>query len=163
MFSITFAASAVLISGARYTVVTSPYTRHSISVVFASIPNTIFFRSLQGMLIIIRVDSLRGVPDKKPFSQTIHSIDYRRDKFDINSCLTLNNMTLKFKVELIQEPDGGYIANVPALPGCHTQGDSFDEVIENVKDAIQLNMDVLSEESTISHTNTHSQIVEVSI
>ena len=40
-------------------------------------------------------------------------------------------MTLKFKVELIQEPDGGYIAHVPALPGCHTQGDSFDEVAHN--------------------------------
>ena len=66
-------------------------------------------------------------------------------------------MTLKFKVELIQEPDGGYIAHVPALPGCHTQGDSFDEVIENVKDAIQLYMDVLSEESTISPTNSQSQ------
>ncbi len=72
-------------------------------------------------------------------------------------------MTLKFKVELIQEPDGGYIAHVPALPGCHTQGDSFDEVIENVKDAIQLYMDVLSEESTISPANSRSQIVEVSI
>jgi predicted RNase H-like HicB family nuclease len=72
-------------------------------------------------------------------------------------------MPLKFKVELIQEPDGGYIAHVPALPGCHTQGDSFDEVIENVKDAIQLYMDVLSEESTISPTNSQSQIVEVSI
>ena len=72
-------------------------------------------------------------------------------------------MTLKFKVELIQEPDGGYIAHVPALPGCHTQGDSFDEVIENVKDAIQLYMDVLSEESTISPVNSQSQIVEVSI
>ena len=72
-------------------------------------------------------------------------------------------MTLKFKVEFIQEPDGGYIAHVPALPGCHTQGDSFDEVIENVKDAIQLYMDVLSEESTISPTNSQSQIVEVSI
>jgi len=72
-------------------------------------------------------------------------------------------MTLKFKVELIQEPDGGYIAHVPALPGCHTQGDSFDEVIENVKDAIQLYMDVLSEESTISPVNSRSQIVEVSI
>ena len=72
-------------------------------------------------------------------------------------------MTLKFKVELIQEPDGGYIAHVPALPGCHTQGDSFDEIIENVKDAIQLYMDVLSEESTISPVNSRSQIVEVSI
>lgn len=55
-------------------------------------------------------------------------------------------MALKFKVELIQEPDGGYIAHVPALPGYHTQGDSFDEVIENIKDAIQIYMDVLSEE-----------------
>ena len=72
-------------------------------------------------------------------------------------------MTLKFKVELIQESDGGYIANVPALPGCHTQGDSYDEVIENIKDAIQLYLDVLSEESTISLSGYHSQIVEVSL
>ncbi|WP_373838685.1 type II toxin-antitoxin system HicB family antitoxin [Methanospirillum sp.] len=67
-------------------------------------------------------------------------------------------MALKFKVELIQEPDGGYIAHVPALPGYHTQGDSFDEVIENIKDAIQIYMDVLSEESTISLSNSHSKL-----
>ncbi|MDD3574964.1 MAG: type II toxin-antitoxin system HicB family antitoxin [Methanospirillum sp.] len=67
-------------------------------------------------------------------------------------------MALKFKVELIQEPDGGYIAHVPALPGCHTQGDSFDEVIENIKDAIQIYMDVLSEESTISLSNSYSKL-----
>ena len=72
-------------------------------------------------------------------------------------------MTLKFKVELSQESDGGYIANVPSLPGCHTQGDSFDEVIDNIKDAIQLYLEVLSEESSISLSNSHTQIVEVSI
>lgn len=72
-------------------------------------------------------------------------------------------MTLKFKVELSQEPDGGYIANVPSLPGCHTQGDSFDEVIDNIKDAIQLYLEVLSEESTLSLSNSHTQIVEVSL
>jgi len=72
-------------------------------------------------------------------------------------------MTITFKVELIPEPDGGYVANVPALPGCHTQGDSFDEVIENIKDAIQLYIDVLYEESVSSHSESPSQIIEVSI
>jgi len=72
-------------------------------------------------------------------------------------------MTLKFKVELIQEHDGGYIVNVPALPGCHTQGDSFNEAIENIKDAIQLYLDVLYEESTSTLSKSHSQIVEVSV
>ncbi len=72
-------------------------------------------------------------------------------------------MTITFKVELIPEPDGGYVANVPALPGCHTQGDSFDEVIENIKDAIQLYIDVLYEESVSTHSESPSQIIEVSI
>jgi predicted RNase H-like HicB family nuclease len=72
-------------------------------------------------------------------------------------------MTLTFKIELIEETDGGFIANVPALPGCHTQGDSYDEVIENVKDAIQLYLDVLYDESTSTLSKPHSQIVEVSV
>ena len=72
-------------------------------------------------------------------------------------------MTLTFKIELIEEPDRGFIANVPALPGCHTQGDSYDEVIENVKDAIQLYLDVLYDESTSTLSKPHSQIVEVSV
>ncbi len=72
-------------------------------------------------------------------------------------------MALTFKIELIEEPDGGFIANVPALPGCHTQGDSFNDVIENIKDAIQLYLDVLYDESTSKPSEVHSQIVEVSV
>ena len=41
---------------------------------------------------------------------------------------------------------GGYVALVPALPGCHTQGDSLDEVMENVKEAIDLYWETLTEE-----------------
>ena len=33
--------------------------------------------------------------------------------------------------------EGGYWAEVPALPGCLTQGESLDEVVENLNDAIQ--------------------------
>jgi len=44
-----------------------------------------------------------------------------------------------FKVLL--EPDeqvGGYVVSCPALPGCYTQGDTIDEALENVKEAILL-------------------------
>ena len=41
---------------------------------------------------------------------------------------------------------GGYIAIVPELPVCHTQRDSLDEVIENVREAIELYLETLSEE-----------------
>ncbi len=44
-----------------------------------------------------------------------------------------------FKVLL--EPDeevGGYVVSCPALPGCYTQGDTIDEAMENVKEAILL-------------------------
>lgn len=44
-----------------------------------------------------------------------------------------------FKVLL--EPDeevGGYVVSCPALPGCYTQGDTVDEALENIKEAILL-------------------------
>jgi predicted RNase H-like HicB family nuclease len=44
-----------------------------------------------------------------------------------------------FKVLL--EPDeeaGGYVVSCPALPGCYTQGDTIDEALENIKEAILL-------------------------
>ncbi len=44
-----------------------------------------------------------------------------------------------FKVLL--EPDeevGGYVVTCPALPGCYTQGDTIDEALENIKEAILL-------------------------
>jgi predicted RNase H-like HicB family nuclease len=37
-----------------------------------------------------------------------------------------------------QEPDvGGYSASIPALPGCHTQGETLDEVRANLREAAQ--------------------------
>lgn len=34
--------------------------------------------------------------------------------------------------------DGGYVVDVPALPGCHTQGETVEEATANAKDAIAL-------------------------
>ena len=43
-----------------------------------------------------------------------------------------------YTVILEQEPDGGYVVTVPALPGCVTQGDTRDEALRNVREAIEL-------------------------
>lgn len=42
----------------------------------------------------------------------------------------------EFAVIIEQDEDGTYIASVPELPGCHTQGDTLKELYENVKEAI---------------------------
>jgi predicted RNase H-like HicB family nuclease len=39
-------------------------------------------------------------------------------------------------VVIERDEDGGFIASVPALPGCHTQGDTLEELLANVKEAI---------------------------
>lgn len=42
----------------------------------------------------------------------------------------------KFTVILEPEQDGGYSVHCPALPGCSSQGDSLEEALDNIKEAI---------------------------
>ena len=42
----------------------------------------------------------------------------------------------KFTVILEPEEDGGYSVHCPALPGCSSQGDSFEKALDNIKEAI---------------------------
>jgi predicted RNase H-like HicB family nuclease len=48
---------------------------------------------------------------------------------------------MRYTVVLEQEADGGYVASVPALPGCVSQGDSRDETLANIREAIELYLD----------------------
>jgi predicted RNase H-like HicB family nuclease len=45
---------------------------------------------------------------------------------------------LKYTVILIPEEEGGYSVEVPALPGCYTQGETKKEAISMAKEAIEL-------------------------
>jgi predicted RNase H-like HicB family nuclease len=56
----------------------------------------------------------------------------------------LVNWMHDFDVVLLEDETGGYVAIVPALPGCHTQGDTLAEVMENVKEAIDLYLETLT-------------------
>lgn len=51
----------------------------------------------------------------------------------------------EFSVVIEKDEDGWYIADVPELQGCHTQGKTKKEVIENIKEAIELCLEVIGE------------------
>ena len=55
-------------------------------------------------------------------------------------------MARHFTVILEKEEDGGYHVFCPVLPGCQTQGESIDEGLENIREAIQLYIDSLVED-----------------
>ncbi len=44
---------------------------------------------------------------------------------------------MKVKVIIYQEPDGGYSAAVPALPGCVTEADTREELLANLREAVE--------------------------
>lgn len=44
---------------------------------------------------------------------------------------------MKFKIIIHPAEEGGFWAEVPALPGCYTQGESMDEILSNADEAIQ--------------------------
>ena len=55
-------------------------------------------------------------------------------------------------LQIILEPseEGGYTAIVPALPGCISEGDSKEEAIQNIKEAIELYLEPVEDDKTFS-------------
>src|ERR1700728_4222096 len=53
-------------------------------------------------------------------------------------------VAMKIKVVVHEVEEGGYWAEVPAIPGCATQGETFEELLENLYEAIEgcLSVDV---------------------
>ncbi len=43
-----------------------------------------------------------------------------------------------FKVLLEPDESGGYVVSCPSLPGCYSQGDTVDEALANIREAIEL-------------------------
>lgn len=52
--------------------------------------------------------------------------------------------TFSYPVFYEQAPKGGYVVFVPALPGCHTQGETLEETERNVEEAIAVYLESLA-------------------
>ncbi len=52
---------------------------------------------------------------------------------------------MDFTIIIEKDEDGMYIGSVPSLRGCHTQGKTIDELLKNVREAIELCLEVEGE------------------
>ncbi len=57
-----------------------------------------------------------------------------------------------YRVIIEKGEDFGYVVHCPAIPGCHSQGSSIEEALDNIKDAIRGCLSVLDKE-VIVHAN----------
>jgi predicted RNase H-like HicB family nuclease len=70
-------------------------------------------------------------------------------------------MHLKVVIEEDEEV-GGFVVSCPSLPGCFSQGDTMEEAVENIKEAIQACLESLAEDKINSYlTNPSAKIVDV--
>lgn len=72
---------------------------------------------------------------------------------------------MKLKVLIQPEAEGGFSASIPAMQGCHSQGDTFAETISNIREAAELWAEVQSErasrEASIDSPDTQLQEIEL--
>ena len=57
---------------------------------------------------------------------------------------------MKLKVVLEPSEEGGFTAYVPSLPGCISEGDTKEEALENIKEAIELYFEPVDDDMTMT-------------
>ena len=67
---------------------------------------------------------------------------------------------MKLKVIIHQAEEGGFWAEVPAIPGCATQGDTFEELLQNIYEAVE---GCLSVDEKSIELDPNSQILEIAV
>ena len=67
---------------------------------------------------------------------------------------------MNLRVVLEPSEDGGYTAYVPSLPGCISEGNSKEEALRNIKEAVQLYLEPVEDDLALS---PDSEIAEVAV
>ncbi|MFN6561461.1 MAG: type II toxin-antitoxin system HicB family antitoxin [Nostoc sp. ChiSLP01] len=70
------------------------------------------------------------------------------------------NKCMKIRAIIHLAEEGGYWAEVPALPGCVTEGETMEEVMANLKDAIEGWLEVANSRNAIESTD---RVVEIAV
>ncbi|MFQ5716818.1 MAG: type II toxin-antitoxin system HicB family antitoxin [Nitrospinales bacterium] len=67
---------------------------------------------------------------------------------------------MKVKVVIHEAEEGGFWAEVPAIPGCATQGETYDELLKNLHEAVE---GCLSVDAAPIDKNEKTRVVEIVI
>ncbi len=66
---------------------------------------------------------------------------------------------MKLKVYIHKAEEGGYWAEVPSIPGCATQGESFEELLQNIYEAVEGCLSIDIDDPQTENT----QILEIAV
>lgn len=67
---------------------------------------------------------------------------------------------MKLKVVLEPSEEGGYTALIPALPGCISEGNTREEALKNIQEALELYLEPVEDDLSF---NTAAELVEIRI
>jgi len=67
---------------------------------------------------------------------------------------------MKLKVIIHEAQEGGYWAEVPSIPGCATQGESFDELLHNLYEAVEGCLSVDVQDIAVS---ANAKVMEIAV
>ena len=67
---------------------------------------------------------------------------------------------MKLKVVIREAEEGGFWAEVPSIPGCATQGDTFEELLSNIYEAVEGCLSVEVQEVPLSGTD---RLIEIAV
>ena len=63
---------------------------------------------------------------------------------------SLRWLAMKLRVVLEPSEEGGYTVTVPALPGCISEGDTKEEALRNIREAIELYLEPVEDDTSLS-------------
>jgi len=73
---------------------------------------------------------------------------------------------MNYRVSIVLEyDDAGYFAYSPELPGCYSQGQTYEEAVANIREAVDVYMETLDPEERKQHLSKHisTSSIEVAI
>ena len=70
---------------------------------------------------------------------------------------------MKYRVFIEQDEDGVFVAEAPALPGCISQGDTREEALQNIQEAIAAYLESLNAHNEPIPPSIYEEVVEVAV
>lgn len=70
---------------------------------------------------------------------------------------------MRLRVMLEPSEDGGYTVTVPGLPGCISEGDTREEALANIRDAIQLYLEPVADDLAAREVTQAAELVEIAV
>jgi predicted RNase H-like HicB family nuclease len=75
----------------------------------------------------------------------------------------LGGRLMKFRILVEQDEDGVFVATVPSLPGCVSQGGTREESLRNVREAIEGYLESLRDRGDPIPPSIHEEVIDVAV